>query len=273
MTIKYQSGNRITGLSSDTKPTNISTNSQFTETDTRNTFYYDGTSWQQPRFENMYEVFGSPKAKNRQHFVEWFSGKQLPSYWGVIGDSNKTIEMGDSIDGGITLYAGTDNNASAGISFCDDQSNGSQNPAKVRPFSPTASKIIWVQKFAAASHYNSSQSGFSEDARPDGLGGSKSGASLVTTFWTPANKFVLRTADGTNYSGSTYTTTSQMDTNFHTFQVECLSSSCTLKIDGDLEATSTTYLPTERMAPCFGMQTTTSNSGKTYITYCEAYNT
>ena len=33
MAIKYLAGNRITGLSGDTKPTNVPTDSEFTETD------------------------------------------------------------------------------------------------------------------------------------------------------------------------------------------------------------------------------------------------
>jgi hypothetical protein len=45
MTIKYLAGNVITGLSSDTKPTNVVSPSYFYETDTHDDFVYNGSSW------------------------------------------------------------------------------------------------------------------------------------------------------------------------------------------------------------------------------------
>jgi hypothetical protein len=46
MTLKYFAGNRITGLSSDTKPTtNLPIGYTFFETDTLITYYWNGTTW------------------------------------------------------------------------------------------------------------------------------------------------------------------------------------------------------------------------------------
>lgn len=45
MTIKYLAGNRISGLSGDSKPTNVPTNSIFLETDTPALFVFNGTIW------------------------------------------------------------------------------------------------------------------------------------------------------------------------------------------------------------------------------------
>lgn len=45
MTLKYLSGNRVTGLSTDTKPMSVVTNSVFFETDTSTTYDFDGSSW------------------------------------------------------------------------------------------------------------------------------------------------------------------------------------------------------------------------------------
>ena len=45
MAIKYLAGNRITGLSGDTKPTNVPTDSEFTETDTKKQFIWSGSAW------------------------------------------------------------------------------------------------------------------------------------------------------------------------------------------------------------------------------------
>ena len=45
MAIKYLAGNRITGLSSDTKPTTAVTDSEFTETDTKKQYIWSGSAW------------------------------------------------------------------------------------------------------------------------------------------------------------------------------------------------------------------------------------
>jgi hypothetical protein len=47
MTIQYLAGNKITGLSGDTKPTNVVATSKFLETDTNTEFIWDGSSWTQ----------------------------------------------------------------------------------------------------------------------------------------------------------------------------------------------------------------------------------
>jgi hypothetical protein len=45
MTLAYLSGNRISGIASDTKPSNTATNSTFFETDTDKTFDWNGSAW------------------------------------------------------------------------------------------------------------------------------------------------------------------------------------------------------------------------------------
>jgi hypothetical protein len=45
MTLKYLAGNMITGLSSDTKPTNVETNAVFVQTNTQTEFLFNGSSW------------------------------------------------------------------------------------------------------------------------------------------------------------------------------------------------------------------------------------
>ena len=45
MTINYLDSKRLQGLSADTKPTNVQTNSIFIETDTAKRYWYNGTLW------------------------------------------------------------------------------------------------------------------------------------------------------------------------------------------------------------------------------------
>ena len=44
----------------------------------------------------------------KQHFIEWFSGKQLPSYWTKVDISGtNTFAMVDSVDGGFQITSGS----------------------------------------------------------------------------------------------------------------------------------------------------------------------
>jgi hypothetical protein len=45
LALKYLAGNRLSGLSTDTKPTTVVTNSKFTETDTNKEYLFNGTIW------------------------------------------------------------------------------------------------------------------------------------------------------------------------------------------------------------------------------------
>jgi len=45
MSIKYYAGNRLTGVSGDTKPTTLPTGSTFLETNTDDLYLWDGDSW------------------------------------------------------------------------------------------------------------------------------------------------------------------------------------------------------------------------------------
>ena len=50
MTIKYLDSKRISALSSDTKPTNVETNSILVEKDTGKRYWYDGSAWTRDNF-------------------------------------------------------------------------------------------------------------------------------------------------------------------------------------------------------------------------------
>ncbi len=215
---------------------------------------------------SLHELFASD-IKPRTRFVEHFSGDALDTLrWEAYGQGTETISMTDD---GLSLQGGSNDNDSAGIGF-GGTIGGTQT---MRPFNCRGSKIIFIQKFSANGEYQASESGFDKQLRPDAFGGVASGAGLITSHHNTNSKWVLRTANGSDYSGSTYVTTSSMDTDWHIFSVECKPSSAVLTIDGVTEATSTTYLPIENMGVSFGLQSEGSADGQTWIRYCEAYNT
>lgn len=220
--------------------------------------------------DSLYEQLQEFTSVQKQRFVENFSGDTLDTYrWESYTINGGTVAMDDSVDGGLYLQAATSDNDYAGIGFGGTVGNDQA----VRPFSHNSSKIIFVQKFSANGEYQASASGFDQKLRGDGLGAAESGAILLTSVHNTSGKWVLRTGDGSNYSGYTYVTTSSMDTDWHVFTIECKSTSAEMTIDSVTEATSTTTLPTARMGISFGIQSEGSATAKTNIHYCEAYNT
>ena len=102
MTIQYLDSQRLTGVASDTKPTTLSDHSIFIETDTGKRFIFDGGRWKRTSvFDSLNESF----THDKQRFVEYFSGKQLPSYWTVTTTGTSTGVMSDEVDGGFKLNA------------------------------------------------------------------------------------------------------------------------------------------------------------------------
>ena len=119
MAIKYLDGGRITGLSTDAKPTDIPTGSSFIETDSGRKLVYNGTRWFQQPFESINEALGNSNGvTQRQHFVEWFTGRSLNTerwtYAGITG--SPTSAMADSANGGYQI-TGTAHNDAAQITF------------------------------------------------------------------------------------------------------------------------------------------------------------
>ena len=218
----------------------------------------------------MYESFNDLTTINKQHMIEWFTGNALNTdRWESYSNNGGTVAMDSSEDGGLYLQAATSDNDYAGIGFGTTGSVGDDQA--VRPFSNNSSKIIFVQKFSASSEYQASASGFDQKLRGDGLGAAESGAILLTSTHNTSGKWVLRTGNGSSYSGYTYVTSSSMDTDWHVFTIECKSTSAEMKIDGVTEATTT--LPSAEMGISFGIQSEGSATAKTNIHYCEAYNT
>ena len=145
---------------------------------------------------SLHELFASD-IKPRTRFVEHFSGDALDTLrWEAYGQGTETISMTDD---GLSLQGGSNDNDSAGIGF-GGTIGGTQT---MRPFNCRGSKIIFIQKFSANGEYQASESGFDKQLRPDAFGGVASGAGLITSHHNTNSKWVLRTANGSDYSGST----------------------------------------------------------------------
>jgi len=191
----------------------------------------------------------------KQHFIEWFSGKSLPSYWTTAHSGTATTEMSDSVDGGLLISTGSTNNSRGFIGF-----------NQKRQYSPTGSVMISVLK------HGSVTGGESYTGLQDGSnsGSGKGAWSYVNDSWKGAY-FNLYTvgASSSTWVDSGYTS----DTNWHTHKIELTSSQASLEIDGSTTTTSTTNLPAVALQPSVGINTTSSANRTLNIRYMEVYNT
>lgn len=293
MAIRYLDGGRITGLSTDAKPDRdtsdttspaltIQAGTVFIETDTGARYVHNGTAWIQQSFDSLNSAFGkSGGVTQRQHFIDWCSGKQRNSdYWGYRVQNNAgntaagTITYPSIINGGMQIQGGDDANDVHLIAFCGSAGgSGNQSPMEQRPFDPYGCTCIFVSRHNNGYNFNSTCEGFNMNAASD-ISGTGSCAFMSYTFWTASEKYRFRQGDGSTSSGNTLSSSKKHDVNAHAFKIECLPKKVNYSIDGTLEATGTSYAPTEKMGLNFGCSTNTSGGGLPTInlTFVEAFN-
>ena len=181
MALKYLDGGRITGLSTDVKPTDIPTGSLFVETDSGTTLVYNGTLWIQESFDSINSALGyGDGIIQKQHFVEWFTGKQYDDdRWGRCSSAGTiAFSMSDEIDGGLKMTTtGSETYNNMWLTWNANSSSGTSSP--ICQYSPTGSVIIDVMKYgAAAGVFNSAGGGFGSDSGSS-LAGSAGGPGIV----------------------------------------------------------------------------------------------
>jgi len=188
----------------------------------------------------------------KQHFIEWFSGKQLPSYWtqtNVTG-SGASFEMKDdsSQGGGGFKITPTSSSNIGEIDFNNK-----------RQFSQTSSMFI------ATARRNANPAMFSM-----GLTGNITNADtnrILVQNDSAGSKFKLGSYDGSS-GGALTSTTIGVDGNWRNHKLELTSSSVTLTVNNVLHATRDENLPASTLQPYF-----LSKGGENGIRYMECYNT
>tara|TARA_R110002051_G_scaffold323769_2_gene418461 strand:+ start:941 stop:1612 length:672 start_codon:yes stop_codon:yes gene_type:complete len=208
-------------------------------------------------FDSMYESFNPLTTINKQHFVEWFSGSSLPSYWTTTLVSG-TVSMSDSVDGGIKLST-SGVNQKATIHFNDK-----------KQYAHDGSVLLSVFKFDSTQASTIQSIGFTDNNKSDGArtsGANSAGFSDVVNQGT----IYVDHGDG---SGAVINTNSGVtaDTNWHVGKITLDGSSLITQIDGvAIGSTITTDIPTARLQPIAHI-----DSGVTknlHINYMECYNT
>jgi len=127
MTLTHYIGGKLTGLTADFPPSlNYPNLTTFINFETFQEFILVAGVWEQIGavpgllFPSMYESFVAFPSILKQHFVEWFSGSVLDSFWTQSNITGVGIfEMADEIDGGFELTTGAGGADNSLIEFND----------------------------------------------------------------------------------------------------------------------------------------------------------
>lgn len=211
-------------------------------------------------YDSMYESRSALTTVQKQHFVEWFSGKALNSIWDKTVVGSSTGAMDDSIDGGYLITTGTVNDDLVQLDFND-----------INQYAHGGSEVIavWKGGKSGTTFENISVGLMSATYALTGV----NQAGWVLDNAVSSNTYFMKCG---NASGVQYLWTSvPYDTNFHVFKSSLSASGMTGSLDDVVTGTQTSNLPTGSMQPHIHRQYK-SNDGVARILnirYMECYNT
>jgi len=108
MAIKYYAGNRLTGVSGDTKPTTLPTGSTFLETNTDDLYLWDGDSWNIVAGDSIAQTFSNKTMATQLLLSELGDSPSTPaSGFGTFYAKNNKLYFKDD--------AGTESDLTAGV--------------------------------------------------------------------------------------------------------------------------------------------------------------
>ena len=208
---------------------------------------------EETEYASMYESRSKLTTVQGQHFVEWFTGKSLPSYWHLHDQTSTGCEfnMSDSINGGL-------------IATSDSSSTGAINFNLKRQYEPNGSVLIAVFKHGANNY-------------DGGIGLSNTLRGMGATDHTSAHMLNGDTYTQLQSGGSSLAetaTTHQNDLLEHVMKLELKTSSSDLSMDGVVVGTESraAYRPTVKLMPQIS-HSSSNGSGTLHIRYLECYNT
>ena len=214
---------------------------------------------EETEYASMYESRSKLTTVQGQHFVEWFTGKQLPSYWTLQNNTAlPTVAMQNSIGGGL-LMTNTGAGTGGAMTFNNKRHYGG---------SGVNCTCIMVLK-STGGNTGLTYAGFDRNGYPSSSANNNSTAVIEMGASTVFNLVVTNAGSGWARTTTSIPTT---DANWHEVKIDVKASDVDLTVDGTLEATRTGVRPTTSMQPCVAGRNAGS-SGLTHIRYMEAYNT
>ena len=212
-------------------------------------------------YASMYESRSELTTVQEQHFVEWFTGKQLPSYWTLQNNSAlPTVAMQDSVGGGL-LMTNTGTGYGGSITFNNKRQYGG---------SGVNCTCIMVLKNTTLNGIT--YAGFDRNGAPSTSNGGMGPNSTAVIEMGASTYFSLVVTDAGSGWDRTATSIPTADANWHKVQIDVKTSDVDLTVDGTLEATRTGVRPSTAMQPSITGRNAGSNA-KSHIRYMECYNT
>ena len=205
----------------------------------------------------MYESFNDLTTVNKQHFVEWFTGNTLRTdTWNKNNsDAGYTIEMDNSVDGGLKMINNASHTHAAKLDF-----------DLIRQYSPTASTVIYVGKTVTSS--GGTIIGLGNDYRHNN---SYESAAVQWDAGNSGGTVYILSGDGTAQSATT--TGISRDANLHVYKLGLTSTALTCSVDGVAGTSKTSNRPSSKMQPLLSVYSYSGNTTQLNINYYEVYNT
>jgi len=207
--------------------------------------------------KSIYDQLNAKGTIAKQRMVEDFSGWQLdPERWGSIVKITGTsgaAAMNDTNDGGVKVSTGT--NDEAMLAFDD-----------IRQFDYTSCGFVSVSRTTCSNiAHGQNRTGIKYDND-----GTFNGGDLISMECGYNNqKISLFTGSASGYERTT--SSIDRDTVYHSYKGLISGGVATLTIDGVLECTTNTHLPTKRMQPfIYNASSATASSAETR--YLEVFN-
>ena len=199
----------------------------------------------------------------KQHFIDWFSGKQGASYWNIvnIGGSNSTgatLVGKDEINGGMVFTSGTgsNNNGFCGFNGKNQFSRSGFVQIAIWRLDPTSNGHDW----------NNVMCGMASQTNDNGQDCAHYQIFRGNTY------IKYRTRSGS--TGSFIDSSVATDEAFHHTKIEAKSaSSYEFSIDHALQGTVTSNLPQENLSPFLKADDSSQVPSVLGIKYMECYNT
>ena len=208
--------------------------------------------------KSIYDQLNENGTVAKQRVVETFTGDAVDTdRWGAIVQitgSSGAVAMNDSVDGGLKLSTGANDEA---ILAFDDK----------RQFNHLACGFVAVTRTTTS---NIAQGLNRTGIKHDNDGTFASGDLISMECGYSNSSISLFTGSASGFERTTSSIT--RDTNYHSYKGLISDGTATLTIDGVLECTTSTHLPTKRMQP-FIYSAGGSVASSAEINYLEVFNT
>lgn len=194
----------------------------------------------------------------KQHFIDWFSGKQASSYWHSGGQATSTFLGKDEVNGGMVMKSGTtgNNNAFWGFNAKNQFAHDGFVQIAVWRLDPTSTNT----------DYNQAQCGMASQTNDNGQNAAHWMIRRTETYI----EYRTKSSGG---SGVFTDTTISRDNNFHHTKMEGKTSAYSFTIDHVLQTDKTTNLPSASLSPFLKCDDSGQVPSVLGIKYMECYNT